>query len=535
MLAFMSEQNMGVFAKQMFYSVLSSVVGIYALFAGIRNTSDNISVEKREGTLGLLFLTDLKGYDVILGKLCSAAIHSLYGMIAAFPVLGVALIGGGITGSEFLRGSLALVNVVFFAHAAGLAVSAYSLNGRRALGAGMLIAFMIMWGLPILVSLLAFARWTETSHWLGMLSPLNALQMGLSPAGFNARSMMFGGAGIRFASSTFWPSLVVSHLFGWAFLIAACWHVPRCWQNVDVRTSVRNRLQQMWHGSTEARTNFRRRLVSINPFFWLASRTRFDPVLTVVYLLGAMAVILWFFFKVGIDVVALAITVMVVLHLILRVSIASSASRHFAEQRRSGALEFLLGCTPLDTKDLIHGQWLALRRQFLLPLIAVLSIDGMCVVLASMTDFRSSGSGTGTEFYVFSVAMVFMLIADSIALGWVGMWMGISANKPNRASGAALGRVMLWPCVGALFIASRLGIGNHGGYGLLALWFLVGVIFDAFLITHARKSLYAKFRILAGTPYGEQSGVLAAIGRAMGNAVKPHASANRGEVPPVIG
>ncbi|MGZ5544340.1 MAG: hypothetical protein ACXWIU_06665, partial [Limisphaerales bacterium] len=490
-----------------------------------------------DGTLGLLFLTDLKGYDVVLGKLCSAAIHSLYGMIAAFPVLGVALIGGGITGSEFLRGSLALVNVVFFAHAVGLAVSAFSLNGRRALGAGILFAFLIMWGLPILVSVLAYARWTQTSHWLGMLSPLNALQLGLSPTGLSARSMMFGGAGIPFAPATFWPSLLVSHLFGWWFLIIACWHVPRCWQNVDVRTSLRNRLQQIWHGSNEARTKFRRRLVGINPFFWLASRTRFDSVLTLVYLLGAMAVIVWFFFKfnVGIEIVPLTITLMVVLHLILRVSIASSASRHFAEQRRSGALEFLLGCTPLTTKDLIHGQWLALRRQFLLPLMAVLSIDALSVVLASMTNFRSSASKTGTEFYLFSIAMVVMLIADSIALGWVGMWMGISANKPNRAAGAAVGRVMLWPCVGALFLASRIGITHLNADLMLALWFCVGVICDAFLITHARKSLFAKFRILAATPYGEQSGIMAAIGRAMGNAAKPRAQANHGGVPPVIG
>src|SRR4051812_38240163 len=131
-----TQMNMGSFAKGILYSITSSVLGIYALFSGIRNTADNISSEKREGTLGLLFLTDLKGYDVVLGKLCSTAINSLYGMLAAFPILGIALIGGGITGKEFLQGSLALLNVIFFAHSLGLAISAYSINGRRALGTG---------------------------------------------------------------------------------------------------------------------------------------------------------------------------------------------------------------------------------------------------------------------------------------------------------------------------------------------------------------------------------------------------------------
>src|SRR5580698_5628155 len=41
----------------------------YCLTAGRLMTADCLSREKRDGTLGLLFLTDLKGYDVVLGKL----------------------------------------------------------------------------------------------------------------------------------------------------------------------------------------------------------------------------------------------------------------------------------------------------------------------------------------------------------------------------------------------------------------------------------------------------------------------------------
>src|SRR5581483_6291516 len=42
-----------------------------ASVAGLFLTSDTLSEEKREGTLGLLFLTDLRGYDVVFGKLIS--------------------------------------------------------------------------------------------------------------------------------------------------------------------------------------------------------------------------------------------------------------------------------------------------------------------------------------------------------------------------------------------------------------------------------------------------------------------------------
>ena len=48
--------------------IMLTVLGfLYCLSSGIRTTADCISEEKREGTLGLLFLTDLKGFDVVLG------------------------------------------------------------------------------------------------------------------------------------------------------------------------------------------------------------------------------------------------------------------------------------------------------------------------------------------------------------------------------------------------------------------------------------------------------------------------------------
>jgi hypothetical protein len=533
-LAFTTSFNFGAMAKQFIYSTVSSFVGIYALFTGIRNTADNISAEKREGTLGLLFLTDLKGYDVVLGKLCSAAIHSLYGMMAAFPIFGIALIGGGITGAEFLRGSLAMINVVFFAHAAGLAVSAYSLNSRRALGTGIFIGFAMMWGLPIVTAILAADGWPLTGMWLAKLSPLNALHLALTSAPVSISSAIMGGAVGGFGRISFWSAFAVSHLFGWMFLAVACWHVPRCWQKVETRIGVRTRLQRMWLGSVEARTQFRRKLVAINPFFWLASRTRFAPHISLLTLVAVAGFITWFFWLIQGDLMGLAITLMVILHLVLRIGIASSASRHFAEQRKSGALEFLLACTPLDTKDLIRGQWLALRRQFLVPLLVVLTVDFGLAAALCIRSIHSHNEDL-INYLLFGTAMVLMLIADSIALGWVGMWTGISANKPNRASGAALGRVMLWPAIVAFFIGLQTGMfGDNGRYVFLGTWFVIGMICDALLVAHARNSLHEKFRALAATPYEEQTGILGALGRAFGNAARTR-PADAGDVPPVIG
>lgn len=536
-LKLIADANSGPFAKQILYSVISSVLGIYALFSGIRNTADNISSEKREGTLGLLFLTDLKGYDVVLGKLCSTSINSYYGMLAAFPILGIALIGGGITGNEFLRGSLALLNVIFFAHALGLVISAYSINGRRALGAGVSCGFVLMWGIPIVTSILAVKHWTKTAGWLVQLSPLNALHMGIAtnPAASGVL-ILTGGLAPFITVTTFWRSLLVSHVIGWFFLAIACWQAPRSWQNVDVKLNWRARIQHRWYGSAESRALFRGKLVGINPFFWLASRARFDRAFTILWLTLATALVLALLSKIGVGPMPLTITLMIVLHLILRVNIASSASHHFAEQRRSGALEFLLACTPLNTPDIVRGQWLALRRQFLIPLIAVILLDSFFVVVVMMSEGNGTRPLVNDElavFLTFSAAMVLMLIADSVALGWVSMWMGISYKRPTRASSAAISRIIVWPSLVMFFIAPQLSYAHGNIYVVLTIWFCIGVLCDAFFIVHARRSLYAKFRALAATPYEENTGLMYKIGRAFGAAITRTDSA-RGAAPPII-
>jgi hypothetical protein len=53
--------------RHMLYA-LGVLAFAFRLLAGIFMTSDCVAEEKREGTLGLLFLTDLKAYDVALGN-----------------------------------------------------------------------------------------------------------------------------------------------------------------------------------------------------------------------------------------------------------------------------------------------------------------------------------------------------------------------------------------------------------------------------------------------------------------------------------
>ena len=106
------DQTPTAVAQILFFAVTSGAM-LYCLLIGVRATSDCLSEEKREGTLGLLFLTDLKGYDVVAGKLVANSLNGLYGLLAILPVVALALLMGGLTGTQVGCAAIALVNAMF--------------------------------------------------------------------------------------------------------------------------------------------------------------------------------------------------------------------------------------------------------------------------------------------------------------------------------------------------------------------------------------------------------------------------------------
>ena len=113
------------------YSVLTL---LYCLFMSTARTADCISVERREGTLGLLFLTNLNSGEIILGKLCSSALASVFGLMAIFPMLALPLLMGGITFANFGRTVLALLSGILSGLAAGFLASVLCKRQFTAIG-----------------------------------------------------------------------------------------------------------------------------------------------------------------------------------------------------------------------------------------------------------------------------------------------------------------------------------------------------------------------------------------------------------------
>lgn len=86
-------------------------------------TADCISRERREGTLGLLFLTPLDAWDVVLGKGTAQVLRAFGLWMSAVPFLAVPFLLGGVLPADFCRAVAVELSVVLLGLAAGFAAT----------------------------------------------------------------------------------------------------------------------------------------------------------------------------------------------------------------------------------------------------------------------------------------------------------------------------------------------------------------------------------------------------------------------------
>ncbi|HWD18955.1 MAG TPA: ABC transporter permease subunit [Verrucomicrobiae bacterium] len=489
-----------------FLGTLGKVAFVYACTAGIRHTADSISQEKRDGTLGLLFLTDLKGYDVAFGKLISGSLAAFYTLLACLPALAFTYLLGGVSGGIAWRMGLALLNLLLFASAVSLMVSTFSVHNRPAFAAAtaVLVLYLIMF--PIAAESLTQFGYLDYAHVLNLLNPGFAF----------TEASRTGGR-----TATFWSALFISDLNAWALFGLASWRLPHVWREKGERTTIgwRGRWRQWCYGNAETRAAFRRHLVAINPFYWLSSRTRVGPCLVWLTVFAGVGLLWQLWQPTGRSFIPFAIVTVGGLHTVLKFWVASEASQHLEEQRRSGALELLLACTPLEPRDILRGQWLSLRRTFFWPTIVALGLDLGFFFAARILLTSPSRPITLDEFHQFRVAVMaamIVLVADLLTLGCVGMWRAMVGTKPRGAAGTAISQVIMWPWIAFALISAFAGFHHQSGFYLdLGIWWSVSLAADFLLATSARRNLARHFRTLAAVS-AEHVGWMGRLGRALG-------------------
>lgn len=485
------------------FGVLTGAAVLYALVSGVRSTADCLSGEKREGTLGLLFLTDLKGYDIVLGKLAATSLNAFYAVVAVVPVLALPLLMGGITPGEFGRMALIAVNTLFFSLTLGIFISSLTRSANGAAGLTMLAILFFTALLPAVGAALAA---------LGKTNRVDLVFLMASPGygyylAFDSSYRVWG--------TMFWCSLAVVQGIGWLALVLASVIAPRTWQERAAGAPElrwRERWRRWTFGDAPERAAFRRRLLNTNPFFWLASRARLKPAL-VWLVLGLLACgWVWGLAKFKRDWLneGMYVATALVVNGLLRFWFANEATRQLAEERRAGTLELLLS-TPLEVGEILRGQLLALLRQFLGPILVVLAVE--CVfMLAVLSD--AQGDDRALWFALWTGGML-MLVADLIALYWLCQWLALTARNPARAAGSSLAAILFFPW-GAFALVLLLlvllsmngppGV-NPGWQFFVGMWFGLGVAADVLFGSWARRKLRTKFRLIAEQRYAPAPGL----------------------------
>lgn len=433
------------------FQVMKWLCFFIAASAGLFLTADTVSEEKREGTLGLLFLTDLRGHDIIFGKLISHSTQAFYGLLAAFPILGLTLLVGGVSGAEFSRTTLVICNTVFLSLSLGLLISSLSRDGMKALNGTLLLLLLLLGG--TFVADMALAGWdgAKFKPLLCRASPVYLISKTTSrPTG------------------DWWFNLGVQHLLGWLPLIASSICIPRAWQDKGTRTTTSSRaVGQRWRfGGPGVRLRLRRKFLNLNPLLWLAARDRW--LARLVWAAPALSLAIFLFQEIAYIndfqpywLRQLESVAQFVIYCVFFLWLASQASRFFVEAMRNGALELIL-VTPATPAQIVKGQWRALCRTFLVPALLLLLI----MVAAHVLQIReylsqipgrlrmTSINGFRPVSYelVGTVTGVVWFTSGLLAVAWYGMWMGMTTRKPSVAVLKTLAFAIVLPALALLFI-----------------------------------------------------------------------------------
>jgi ABC-type transport system involved in cytochrome c biogenesis permease component len=492
--------NSPAVVAQELFEMLGWVVLVVCLLAGVFVTSDCLSSEKREGTAGLLFLTDLRGYDVVLGKLAATALPCVYGLFSIFPILALPLLMGGVTVGEFWRVALSLVVALFFSLAAGMAVSAMSRDPRQAMG-GTLGIIVFFGGILPTFHLLADSSLNgghiRSLHWP---SPFYMLK-----GAFDAFYQVTDGR------REFWGSLFVVTMLGLGFLSLAGTILPRSWQERSqsrVAGRGEGRWQQLRFGNPRQRAAARGRMLADNPCLWLTARDRRAAMSYGLLSLLCFCVCLPLdLFGLGggsarFDMLRASFFITVGAGLLFKCLMAMEAGRWLNNDRNSGALELLL-VTPVAVPQVLSALWRGLLRSFVFPFLMQLLLYAAALVAENLYYHRLK-HGPGSKAYVNYEDLIIWIgnmvvwVTDLLALACVGALAGLRSRDLRRAVLCTLATVMLPPYLGLLLLIVAGPAGAAFNENLVVGgWFAFGVAVDCYVARRALGELRRHFRVWA--------------------------------------
>jgi hypothetical protein len=333
-------------------------------------TADCVSREKREQTLGLLFLTPLKAGEIMVAKGLVHGLRAATVCVAVVPPLMLPLLLGGVSWAAALASILINASAFLWALAAGLLASVLARTVTSGIVWALSWSAVFLAGLALLngfaVYQIAVAstgrNWSIPSlEWLAGMGLLNLWRPHDSlPYVFRTTAAL--------ASSLWILAGIVFVLISFVGLVAvwrlSAWQLKKSWQDLPPSPQ-RQALARHFCEPRIALKFFRARLrrqIERNPVGWLerrhwASRTAawaWMGILTVVYTMSF----------VNLRSLDDLDRLMPVLIIGMAAALALTSAASLRRERESGVMELLL-TTPLTPEQIVRGRLQGIWKQFL--------------------------------------------------------------------------------------------------------------------------------------------------------------------------
>lgn len=407
-----------------------------------------ISDEKKQGTLGLLFLTNMNSADIVLGKFFGKAFDVLLLVLSAVPLLFVPILLGGVSWEQTLGTVLNILSLLLMTLAAGVFCSAIARSTAMAVVCayvGLVFYNVVVIVLPQLkhsTTLLSKAGFLASiPDWLALASPFYALT--------------------RDRLSDILFTLAFSGAFASVLLAYAIWCLPRHLHKQSFREPIGRvlwrRLGPTVRPSRKSPGNSRS--LSRNPVLWLYfGRSKSRWVIQGIAAIVLLVAVVWVYVQEPTRIAQGGYTVAMYFGgsigtFCLKMLILLYVARSFVTEKEDGSLELLL-TTPTTNRQIVHSKLLAVMGHYGVWFLMVFGLMAAGAL----------GMGSGAEMRAMSYYFlngVVTTLSSVISLVLVCLWISAWAKTVMQAiTFSIIGTILLGWFLGMATSIAMLVVGS---------------------------------------------------------------------------
>lgn len=377
------------------------------------SAADCISRERREGTLGLLFLTPLKPRDIVVAKGFAHGFRAMTLLLAVLPAMMIPFLLGGVSWNQVVMMALVEFTSICWALGVALVASSIAKDGMRAMILAVVLAVVAFYVSTVLTARAAYSAGVGTGGGLGQNiyayygSSESPFLIGLFVLGISNLEMWRPGIGVPItvlAPLALHSVLaVIGLLVLFASIVFSGIRIRNSWKEEPPSARMKEFQKTflkpvVWVGFFK---RWMQRKLDKNPIGWLEQR-RWS---------GRMTSWVWFAVIVTFYSVFLGERNFMrdygeiedLMAWLLCVTMAAVSAASFRRERENGVLELLL-VSPLKAREIVHGRLRGLWAQFLPACLGMLLLWLFTVSIFSHSTYNPRAYREYARIWFFAIS-----------------------------------------------------------------------------------------------------------------------------------